>query len=467
MFCSQTRAALIVFLSSAALYAQTIAFVDVSVVPMDSERILPHHTVVVKGDRIDAIGPAAKMKLPPGTIQIAGAGKYLMPGLADMHVHFFMGDMRAITPLLLAATGVTAVRSMSGSQDVLQLIKDIDAGQMIGPTIYSSGVVNDGDPPGYPGSRIVTTAEHATRAVEEDKKNGYLAIKVLTRLTPDSYRALSHAARQNGMDVWGHVPDLVGLRGVLQARQKSVEHLYGYVQALHVEPAPPATLYSSAGRFAAVDRVDWSKLPALVEQTRKAGTWNCPTLGHLRSRSLPDIEAAKIRAEKRMRYMPADIMKNWANYSGRRTSSMDQDLRRVRDFWTIGLKITKALHTGGARLLIGTDTPNPLTVPGYSVHEELEQFVLAGLTAFQAIAAGTRDAAEFLKQSRNFGTVRVGLRADLILLEANPLQDVRNTMRQTGVMLRGKWLPAQDVAERMDQLSRSLSNKTEPPVPLN
>jgi imidazolonepropionase-like amidohydrolase len=369
------------------LVAQEVAFVDVSVVPMDSERILHHHTVLVKGDRITAIGPAAQLRVPSSSIRVDGRGKFLIPGLADMHVHFFMGSMRTVTPLLLAANGVTTARSMSGSPEVLSLKKEIEEGQLVGPRIYSSGSVTDGNPPAYPGSRVVVTANQAKQAVEQDKSNGYGAVKVLTRLTPSAYGALVREAREHGMEVWGHVPDLVGLVQVLSDRQKSIEHLYGYIQALHREPSPAPGLLSSSDRYAAAQMVDMSKLPSIVNATVQAGTWNCPTLTHQQNRSFPLGQAEQKLKEPHMRYLPADLLKDWTARSGKGSSVSKADLANMHTFWSIGLEITRALHQKGARLLIGTDTPNPLTVPGYSVHEELQQFVLAGLTPFEAIVA--------------------------------------------------------------------------------
>lgn len=315
--------------------------------------------------------------------------------------------------------------------------------------------MTDGNPPAYPGSRVVVTAKEAKHAVEQDKNDGYRGVKVLTRLTPSAYNALLHEAREHGMEVWGHVPDLVGLVQVLADRQKSVEHLYGYIQALHRDPAPAPRLLSSSDRYAAAQMVDMSKLPGVVDATVQAGTWNCPTLTQQQNRSFPVEQAEQKLKEPRMRYLPADLLKDWTARAGKGSAVSKADLANMQTFWSIGLKITNALHRKGARLLIGTDTPNPLTVPGYSVHEELQQFVLAGLTPFDAIAAGTRNAAEFLGQSADSGTIQIGKKADLVLVDANPLADVRNTTRRAGVMLRGKWFTAQQLNRQLDEKASS------------
>ena len=160
-----------------------------------------------------------------------------------------------------------------------------------------------------------------------------------------------------------------------------------------------------------------------------------------------------------MQYIPRDLLAEWTTPKGFRASLTDIELGRLRKSWSIGLEITKALHSSGSRLLIGTDTPNPLNVPGYSVHEELQQFVLAGLSPFEAIAAGTRDPAEFLGEAAAFGTVAIGKRADLLLLAANPLMNVSNTTRRAGVMLRGRWFTGEDLDHRLAELAAALKTQ--------
>jgi cytosine/adenosine deaminase-related metal-dependent hydrolase len=235
-------------------------FVDVTVVPMDKEQILPHQTVVVVGGRITQVGSAASVKVPHGALKIDGKGKFLMPGLADMHVHFMRSaiagksqpstssdpSLRTRIPasasndyerenralaLLFVANGITTVRNMWGNAAIDDFARETDSGRVLGPHIYSTGPVTDGNPPISEGSRVVETREQAEEAVRSDKQAGYIAIKVLDRLSKEAYEAIVAAARREGLPVVGHVPTAVRLSGAIAARQDSIEHLYFWLRA--------------------------------------------------------------------------------------------------------------------------------------------------------------------------------------------------------------------------------------------
>lgn len=454
--------ALFILLVCSGLQAQTpeIAFVNVNVVPMDKERILPKQTVIVRDGKIVAMGPAATINVPKGVRRIEGTGKYLMPGLADMHAHFAvsgtspneMADNQAIS-VLFVANGVTTVRNMWGTPVVLALRKQIDGGQVLGPHIFTTGPIN-GDT--RPTTRRVLTVEQAAAVVAEDKKAGYDAIKI-TRVPRTIYDALVAAARKEGLPVYGHVSDgsandePVSLAHTLELRQDSIEHLGGHDFALLAKGSPPPRGFQQA-----VANMDWSLLPGLVAATRAAGTWLCPTLVD-QSKFVTSEEAAKLLAEPAMRYIPGWLMENW-----KKSPSINLNAQRGAErkaFFEFKLKLTKALHDGGVGMLLGTDCMNPLNVPGFSIHEELAYFVKAGLTPYQALRAGTSGAAEFLKQQDEFGTVAVGQRADLLLLEANPLEDVRNAAKRVGVMVRGQWFTEAELQERLEKQAASYAKR--------
>jgi len=238
-----------------------VAFVDVTVVPMDKEQILPHRTVVIEGGRIGQIGPASLVKVARGTTRIEGKGKFLMPGLTDMHVHFVREALPQNAPLLaqgysgrtpgipasassdherentayalmFLANGITTVRNMWGSETIDAFAREIESGRVPGPHVYSTGPITDGNPPDWQSVRIVETSAQAEEAVRSDKRHGYVAIKVYSGLSRDEYAAIVLAARQEGLPVVGHVPLSVGLEGVLAAHQDSIEHL-------DTKPDPP------------------------------------------------------------------------------------------------------------------------------------------------------------------------------------------------------------------------------------
>ncbi|HEY6307044.1 MAG TPA: amidohydrolase family protein [Candidatus Angelobacter sp.] len=273
------------------LHAQErpVVFVDVTVVPMDKEQILPHQTVVVVGRRILEVASVASVKVPRGALKIDGKGKYLMPGLADMHVHFIRpaipGQFQPSASkdyaqenqdlaLLFVGNGVTTVRNMWGDPAIDAFAKEVDAGRVLGPHIYSTGPVTDGNPPLWEGARIIETREQAEKAVRSDKQAGYIAVKVVDRLSKDAYQALVAAAQEQGIPAVGHVPTAVGLSGAIAARQYSIEHLTGFWQALQADTS--AAQKKSPREL--VQQADLKKLSGIVQAIRAADVWNCPIL---------------------------------------------------------------------------------------------------------------------------------------------------------------------------------------------
>jgi len=430
-----------------------IAIVDVSVVPMDTERVIPHQTVVVVDARIAAIGAESLVRFPEATFKIDGRGKFLVPGLADMHVHFvrpaapgqfqpsassdYAAENRVLA-LLFVANGVTTVRNMWGHQAIQNLSKDIDKGKLIGPHIYSTGPISDGLPLIWEGSRAVETRAQAQEAARSDKESGYIAVKVYNQLSVEAYKALVAAAREEGLLSVGHVPNAVGLLGAIAARQDSVEHLTGYPRAL--QPDGDTTAVRSPKEL--LNRVDFSKLPAIAEAVRSAGIWNCPTLVLAGSRS----NTLTLTEERSL--VPTTIVERYE----KAYPHWREDEDSARKALATNIAITSALHSAGAPLLLGTDTYKPNVLPGFSLHQELQLFVRAGLTPYQAIRAGTIDAARFLRREDEFGTVAVGRRADLILLEANPLDDVANLAKRVGVLLNGQWLRSAEIQRQLTLL---------------
>ncbi len=418
-----------------------IAFVNVNVVPMDSERIVPAQTVVVRADRISKVGPFDTTEIPEGAVQIDGSDKYLMPGLVDMHVH--LQDEHHLT--LFIANGVTAVRNMWGSKLHLKLREQIKKGELIGPTIYTTGPLIDGNPPIWPESTVVETPEQAAQVVAEHKKAGYDFIKVYNRLSLECYDAIIEAAVKYETPVVGHVPSAVGLEHALAARQYSVEHLSGYGDFLRTEESSSWV------------QIDEAKIQHIAQATREAGTFNCTTLvvNEKMMMSSGDVEQELKRLH--MKYISPLQKQMWFSLWPKRT----EDPNRSRKFSNMK-RMTKSLHDAGARILLGSDTPNPYVVPGFSLHEELQNLVDAGLTPYEAIKAGTYDAAEFLGELDEFGTISTGLRADLVLVEDNPLEDIGNLARRVGVMARGHWFPQSELRAMLDKLAVKYATEKNP-----
>lgn len=443
----------VLLISSVRAQSRTAAFTDVTVVPMDSNQVLAHRDVLITGERITSIAPTGQIKIPAPVRRIDGRGKYLFPGLADMHVHLNEpipgSSVTGDHPLLYVANGVTTVRNMFGTPQVLELRNRILAGDRIGPTIYTTGPLTDGAGSIIPGSRIVRTAAEAAEAVSADRAAGYDAIKVYGALSTEAYDAIVLAARQSHLPVYGHVPNAVGVQGALEARQDSLEHLIGFTLALQAADSPYAALPRGAvvSRKLLVEHADLSRLDGLAKAIREAGVWNCPTLTVL-ERSYVAGPVAQREAQPEVKFVDPQLRNAWKMMWMMNTTS---DARLL----PFMMKVTAGLHKRGARLIAGTDAPNPYVVPGFSLHEELRRLVEAGLSPYDALRTATADAAEFMKLPDQFGKVAPGARADLILTNGNPLEDVAFLKQRTGVMLRGQWFPAdvldkklQDIAEK-------------------
>ena len=427
---------------------QTIAFVNVNVVPFDRERILEGQTVIVRDGRIAKIGATGNVKVPAGALKIDGRGKYLMPGLADMHVHFSPGaDLAGQQLQLFLANGVTTVRNMIGKQEHLLLRERLAKGELPGPTIYTAG------PPLL--GNTVSTPEAAERAVVEQRKAGYDLIKVHEGLTPETYAAIVTTAKRVGIPFAGHVTATIGLKRALDAQQTSIEHLDGYLQAMVADNSPVKAGPSQLVLGPVLEHIDESKIPTLAAATRKAGVWNDPTLTLFKlvvSEAKPD----EFSQWPELQYVPATMREGFTKQKLSTAGIPAPGSERQR-YIELRNKMVAALHAAGAKLLIGPDSPQFFLVPGFATHKELQSFVEAGLTPYEAIEAATRNPGEYfaevMKVPREFGTVEVGMRADLLLLDANPLESVANVSKRVGVMARGRWLPESELRKMLENIA--------------
>ena len=446
-----------------------IAIIDVAVVPMDRERILSSQTVLVQGGRISAMGSTAQVHVPPGAVRIDGHGKYLLPGLADMHMHLQYGDStmaeRALVRLL--ANGVTTIRDvdyqnvnhrtdtpiqLSGAF-LLRLRARVAAGAVLGPRIYTSGPWGPEQYIKDQQWRTLFALPHphldsVAAYVAAYKAAGYDFIKI-----HDEDAAIAEsvvvAAHRAGIPFLGHVPDDLGLDWALKVRYRSIEHLMGYLPALVRGPGSPASkanaVFSEAqdAPFLAQMRqtLDFSRIPALAAATQRAGVWNCPTL-ELLELTARDVRDDTLARWPELRDVSATLLATWQAHrtDGNGTATSVHGVGGTLDALH---QVIRALQAAGAGLLSGTDaTTTGLTgylVPGAALHRELAALVGAGLTPYQALATSTRNVAAYFGTLAESGTVAGGKRADLVLLEGNPLRDIRQTTHIAGVMLGGRW----------------------------
>ncbi len=416
------------------------AITGVTVIPMDRERTIEHQTVVVRGGRIAALGPAASTPVPAGAIRVDSRGKYLIPGLAEMHAHIptpqveaqFGGDGRytAAVLALFVANGVTTIRGMLGHASHLALRERVRAGELIGPTIYTSGPSFNGNSAPDP--------QTARRMVLEQHAAGYDVLKIHPGLSRETFDALARVADSVGIRFAGHVPAAVGLERALEARYASIEHVDGFVEYLAGwrPGSGPAGFFG----FTVTDQADESKLAGIARRTRDAGVWIVPTQA-LMDGFVSAEDAAAMGRRPELRYLPAPLVEQWVRAKRDAQAQPSYDAERARRFIALRGRIIKALHDAGVGVALGSDAPQVMNVPGFSVHRELAVMVAAGLKPYQALETGTRNIAAYFGTLDRSGTVAEGKVADLVLLDADPLTDIANTTRIAGVMARGRWMP--------------------------
>ncbi len=423
----------------------TVAFVNVSVLPMDREHVLEDQTVVVSEGRIAAVGPTSDLSPPRGAEVVDGRSRFLMPGFTEMHGHLPGRDTASEEVdrilFLFLSNGVTTVRGMIGEPFHLELRQQVADGIRAGPTLLVAG----------PPFRATEgqTAEAARKRVREQKAAGYDLLKILEGLSVDVYDSITEEVEQVGIPFGGHVPNNVGLLHALAAGQGSIDHLDNYLEALVADDSPVRQTDESTRSRELGLHLDESKLPALVEATRLADASAVPTMA-LWETFNADLPVENYLSIEGIEYLPKSMVNGWAaSQKARRERLNPESGARIIE---MRKRVLKALQAGGARIVFGTDAPQIFSVPGFSIHREMRVMTEAGLTPFEVLASGTRNAAEHFG-SDEFGIVEVGRRGDLLLLEANPLDDVANMARRAGVMVRGRWMAEREIQARLSSLA--------------
>lgn len=422
------------------------AFTNVNVVPMNDEVILENQNVVVQDGIITIIGPAAEVDVPAGVQQIDGTGRYLMPGLAEMHGHIpgpnnpqYAKDVL----FLYISNGVTTVRNMAGHPYHLELRERVNNNEIAGPAIFAAS-------PWLSPNNISEPSE-AEAVVRGYKEAGFDLMK-MGSISLESYRAVAEIAHEIGLPFAGHIPPEVMLVNALNYRQASIDHLDRYVEFLAENH--PEYPNRSLGFFGSgvVDLIDESRIAEAVELTIEAGTWNIPTLSLVEHLESP-VPAEEMAQWPEMRYLPASVIEGWVESKHNFQARDDFQPEAAQRLVMVRQILTKELHDRGAPIVLGSDAPQFFNVPGFSIHHELEMMVATGLTPYQVLVTGTRNAGIYFDMEDVFGTVEEGRRADLILLNSNPLENIGNVRDQEGVMVRGVWWSKDQIAERLEEIA--------------
>ena len=446
--------------------ARSLVLKNVSVIEMTGAPPKNGLTVVVKGNRIAAVGGAGKVRGPKNAQVIDAGGKYLIPGLWDMHVHLFNNvagsgtNNKDIYFPLFIANGVTGVRDMFTDADDIKLVREwqaeIEAGRLIGPRIAPGSAIVDGVPTFLPNLLGVATPDEARAAVRKLKADGAGFIKIYWNLKPEVYRAIADEAKKLGIDFAGHVPFSMSAGEVSDAGQKSIEHLTGILEScsskeeeLRIAKMSPAALAEELWKTN-----DEKKCRELFRRFAKNRTWHTPTAVLHRANLLSEEDY--IKKDERLRYIAPDDRQDWVKRANqpRKLALQTRQLRFEKMLSTI-----HTMFRTGVPLLAGTDVGNPFVIAGFSLHDELEMFVQAGLSPMEALKTATVSPAEYLGRLKDFGTVEKGKIADLVLLEANPLEEIGNTRKIAAVIVNGKYLPKADLQKMLAGVETSLNRQ--------
>ncbi|HRI02204.1 MAG TPA: amidohydrolase family protein [Pyrinomonadaceae bacterium] len=447
-------------------FGQTTAFVGVNVIPMDRERMLTDQTVIVRDGKISEIGDAAKVKVPKDASVVDGKGRYLIPGLVDMHTHLLSDDDAypdSIAPdelRVMVANGVTTVRFMIGTPELLKLRSQSASGEIIAPTIYVASPHLTGREQGN--NFVVKSLDEARDAVRKSKAAGYDFIKVTTFVPGLIYEAAVDEAAKIGIRVVGHADSrFVGVERAWKAKQQ-IEHLDGYMELLLKADAPMkgsvSDLYIyNVDNWKSFDYMDESKIPEIARKTVASNPFFDPT-HHFMKNSFGRLRTEdEMRAQPDFKFYPAKVQAQWFDFYKRNRFINTVPLEKRARWVELREKLIKAIVDAGGKMLTGSDTPEFLWLYGFGLHHELKALKDAGVSNYTVLAAGTRNAHEFFGTLDKIGTVQKGKQADLVLLNANPLEDISATKNRAGVMLKGKWYTQTELDKWLDEIAPKIA----------
>jgi imidazolonepropionase-like amidohydrolase len=460
------------------LEQKVLAITDVTVIDATGAPAKPNMTVIITGDRITKIAKTGEVAIPKHAQAVDGKGKFLIPGLWDMHVHTVIGSLPKFYFPLFIANGVTGVRDMAAELGLLkQLRKEINEGRLLGPRLVGGQMV-DGPIPFWPGLPISVSDEASARqAAASAKDRGADFIKVYSLIPRPAYFALADEAKKREITFAGHVPLSVTAAEASDAGQKSIEHLEGVFLACSAEEPELRKVLEQALRDAkdidqirtslvsvlnqteerALETYSQEKAAALFARFAKNGTWQAPTLVVKRAGAFMDD--SDFTNDPRLKYLRPGLVEGWKNKDDWRLKNRTPEKSaRYRMVFQKQLDLVLAMHRAGVKMLAASDAVVWYVVPGFSLHDEMELFVKAGLTPMEALQTATLNPATYLGLSDMVGTVEEGKKADLVLLEANPLENISNTKKINAVIVGGRLIPKASL-EKMLRDAEAFANR--------
>jgi imidazolonepropionase-like amidohydrolase len=487
-FCSgRSLRGAILFFSACVLFSacspqgeHNLAITHVTVIDMTGAPARADQTIIIKNDRIAAVGASNTVAIPRGAQILDAHGKFLIPGLVDMHIHLTAagepdGSRKFMLPLLLA-NGITTVRDMGGYlESIRQLQKEIQEGKRLGPRIFTPGPYLDGSPPSFQPSSVVTNSVEAGEDVRQLVALGVDFIKVQSMLSREAYFAIAQVAQREHITFVGHVPDRITAAEAAYAGQHSIEHLTNVLRGCSREepklmreqlyiPLKQETPGQSHSRIVQwqrtlLDSYSPERAAALIAKFKEKDVWQTPTLILLKNDAFPTLENTdarvsgfalanpEMKTDVRAKLIPPRTLDIWKeSRSAQMPALSPQDSELRAQLLRKSMDIVAQMQKAGVKILAGTDSPAPYVFPGSGLHDELQLLVEAGPTPLEVLQAATKSPAEFLHTAKDSGTIENAKFADLVLLDGNPLEDIRNTHKIQAVILRGKLLdrPALD-----------------------
>jgi imidazolonepropionase-like amidohydrolase len=425
---------------------KTFVITHVNIIPMDTETVLTDQTVIIEGGRISAIG--RDLKFSKSAVVIEGKGKFLIPGLAEMHAH--VPPVDDIAPMkdvlsLFALNGITTIRGMLGHPRHLEIREKLRKGELFGPSLYTTG-------PSFNGMSI-KSPEAGAEEVRKQKLAGYDYLKLHPGLSRAKFDSIASTAKRVGIPFVGHVSSGVGVWHAIEAKYSSIDHLDGFIEGMvpGIEKMPDQEI-GLFGMFVA-PRADTARIPELVNALKKNNIWVVPTQSLAELWFAPDYNAESFRSDPNAKYMDKKTIEQWITSKQSLQQNPSYDAAKTDYFIKLRRRLIKACNDGGVGLLLGCDAPQVFNVPGFSTHQELGYLVKSGLTPYEALKTGTVNVAKYLNRNDS-GVIRKGAVADLILLGGNPLNDISQTKSIDGVMLHGKWLSKEFISTELKKLEK-------------
>ncbi len=416
------------------------AITDVAIIDVENGIAIPNQTVIVMGDRIDKIGAYGKLNIPEDAEIINGHGHYLMPGLVDAHVHYFDAP---VFGRLMIANGVLLVRDMGMPNDyILKLRDELNRGEILGPEMIAAGAILDGSPPLIPQISIgIQTPEEGRTAVQAQADAGVDMIKVYSALDKEVFLAIIDEAQNLGLKVVGHIPDSIYIEDAAVAGLQSSEHWFGFGKVIARLLGEPVELTftgqgSDFGYVLRLGEVDPQALQDFYQRLRSSGLTVDPTV--VTFKNWPDVNSLEAKSLPQGEYISQNLFSMWKSQWAGQTEFPDL-------FWQNWVQMVKEMNQAGIPLMVGTDLMCPGIIPGYSVHEEMAIWQEAGIPAADVLRSATLVPAQFMGLGERIGSLGEGKAASMVLLRANPLEDINNAQQIEGVFLRGQFFSREDL----------------------